>query len=195
MDGQGSAFIFIQCLSALQLQEESPAPLTMVPPALLPMLLLSQFLFSLCLRILRVPAPGTTALGNLPKGLLFALALPSSCFIGLGAHPKECLCYTGQGPGQAPAASCSLLQPCPAALHRLVMSPSEMEAAPQAAVNWSLECVDKSQITLALCQCKSNTEHLLSGSHSLGNGSAETGSSVVRKQRSCRGVWAAQPLH
>lgn len=46
MDGQVPALIFSQCLSALQLKEESPAPLTMAPPALLPVLLLSSFLFS-----------------------------------------------------------------------------------------------------------------------------------------------------
>lgn len=35
----------------------------------------------------------------------------------------------------------------------------------------------------------------LPGSPSLGSAPAKTGSSVVRKQRNCRGGWAAQPQH
>lgn len=105
MDGQVSAFM---CLSALQLKEESPAPLPMAPPALFPCCCYPDFCFPLCLRILRVPAPGTAALGNLPKGLLLLLC-PTPVLLDWVP-----LCHTGQaavqGPGQAPAASCSPVQ-------------------------------------------------------------------------------------
>lgn len=87
--------------SVLSSLEESPAPLPMALQPSFPFCCCPIFCFPLCLRILRVPAPGTAALGNLPKGLLLAFALPSSCFIGLGADPKQCLCYTGQAPAAA----------------------------------------------------------------------------------------------
>lgn len=139
MDGQVPALIFIQCLSALQLKEESPAPLTMAPPALLPVLLLSSFLFSPVPEDpLRVPAPGTAALGNLPKGLLLAFALPSSSFVGLGADPKQCLCATqGRQQYRVQGCVCSYCfpQPCP--------TDHGLEAAPKVVVNWSPACVDK----------------------------------------------------
>lgn len=103
-----------------------------------------DFCFPLCLGILRVPAPGTAALGNLPKGLLLLLC-PTPVLLDWVP-----LCHTGQaavqGPGQAPAASCSPVQ-------QISKNPSEMEAAPKAAENWSLVCVDKSQSTLGLGQC------------------------------------------
>lgn len=79
MDGQVPALIFIQCLSALQLKEESPAPLTMAPPALLPVLLLSSFLFS--------PVPED------PSGFLHQAQLPwvicprASCLLLLCPTP------------------------------------------------------------------------------------------------------------
>lgn len=107
-----------------------------------------DFSFPLCLRILWVPAPGTAALGNLPKGLLLLLC-PAPVLLDWAP-----LCHTGQaavqGPGQAPAASCSPFQQISTGWCKI---PSEMETAPKAAENWSLVCVDKSQSSLGLGQC------------------------------------------
>lgn len=95
-------------------QLHSPWPLQPSFPCCCP-----DFCFPLCLRIFRVPAPGTAALGNLPKGLLLAFALPNSCFIGLGADPRQCLCAT-QGRQQCRVQGRLLLQPSPTDLHRLL---------------------------------------------------------------------------
>lgn len=126
---------------------ESSAPLPMAPPPSFPCCC-PDFCFPLCLRILRVPAPGTAALGNLPKGLLLLLC---STPVFLDWVP---LCHTGQaavqGPGQAPAASCSSVQQISTGCCK---NPSEMEAAPKVAENWSLVCVDICQSTLGLGQC------------------------------------------
>lgn len=138
-------------LSSLERRAQLHSPWPLQPPFLC--CCCPDFYFPLCLRILRVPASGTAALGNLPKGFLLAFALPSSCFLGLGAHPKQCLCHPGQAavqaPGQAPTASCS---PVRVISPGWCKNPSEAGAAPKAVENWSLVCVDKSQSTPGLCQ-------------------------------------------
>lgn len=133
-------------LSSLKRRAQLHSPWPLQPS--FPCCCCPHFCFSLCLRILSVPAPGTAALGNLPKGLLFLLC---PTLVLLDWVP---LCHTGQaavsGPGQAPSASCSPVQQISTGWCK---NPSEMEAAPKAAENWSLVCVDKSQSTLALGQC------------------------------------------
>lgn len=93
-------------------QLHSPWPLQ---PSL-PCCCCPDFYFPLCLRILRVPAPGTAALGYLPKGLMLAFALPNSCFIGLGASVPH---RAGSSAGSRADSRC-ILQPCLTDLHRLV---------------------------------------------------------------------------
>lgn len=89
MDGQVPALIFLQCLSALQLKEESRAPLTMAPLAFLPVLLLSSFLFS------PVPEDPSGFLHQpwlpwliCPGASCLLLLCPAPVLLGLGAHPK-----------------------------------------------------------------------------------------------------------
>lgn len=115
-----------------------------------------DFCFPLCLRILRVPAPGTAALGNLPKGLLLLLC-PTPVLLDW-----VCLCAT-QGRQQCRVQGRLPLPPA-ALSNRSPRTPQRWRQLPRQQRIGAL-CVlinpKAPWVWASASQCKSNPEHPL----------------------------------